>query len=186
MGSPSCHSRFWICSRICSISSLSSTAACVISIAAAFECVGFAVQFLHQEIEPSPDGSALGQDAPHFIDVRGKPVQLFLDVRTQAVKGDLLPDAICDFLACQGATASEGGNQRLFEPLGQFALQRREQVRRPRAHLRNDCLDAVAALPQRRCERSAFAPARRLQGRERFVERNCGVVAQAVRVHAGR
>jgi len=58
------------------------------------EGVGFAVEFLQQEVEPFADASAAGERAFKFLEVGGEAVELFGDVEALGDEGDFLLHAL--------------------------------------------------------------------------------------------
>src|SRR6266852_265634 len=58
------------------------------------ERVRFAVQLLHQEVQPLADRPAGPDHAVYLFQVRPQAIEFLRDVRLDAVKRDLLPDAL--------------------------------------------------------------------------------------------
>ena len=90
------YSMFCTCSRICSISTLTSTAARVVSTSCDFddERVRFAIQLLHQEIEPPSRGLLRIEDLQDLGDVTSQAIELLLDVHLAGEKRDLLLEPV--------------------------------------------------------------------------------------------
>ena len=88
--------------------------------------VGFAIEFLHEEIEAAAGGLAAGHDAAGFLDVAGEPVELFGHVQTLQLQHQFLLDAI----------AIHGGQQ-FGDAFVQAGAHARLDFRQPRAHLRS-------------------------------------------------
>jgi hypothetical protein len=125
---PKSYSRFCTCSRICSISSFSSIAALARSTLAPFRAqrVGFAIEFLHQEIEPLSDRATGLQDALELVQVHGQARQLLGHVDAHAVQHHLLADPVHGLVDRQRG-AGGGVDQRRTQALDQPGLEGGEQ-----------------------------------------------------------
>ena len=88
----SAHSTFCTCSRICSISTLSSSDACDSSASTDFEPerVRLAMELLHQEVEALARAAAGGEHAPHFGHVRREPLHFLGHVDLGGEQRELL------------------------------------------------------------------------------------------------
>jgi hypothetical protein len=77
---------FWTCSRICSISTFSSTEVRVISLATDFEPerVRLAIELLAEEVETLAAGAAAVEDAAELRDVRVEARELLVHVDARA------------------------------------------------------------------------------------------------------
>ena len=158
----------------------------------AAERIGLTVEFLREEIEPTPGGAPGGEYAPHFSDMRTQSVNFLFDIHAKSVESHLLTDAVSNLLRRKRAVFTERLAHSLLQALSELFAKARMDFRDFRCDIRDNCVDLIAVLEQHIGKRFAFSLATRAKTFQCLIQhskqfflndvRICGVVGENARV----